>query len=192
MNPFPANSKGAELYVKIEILLKSLALVYQPSQRNYSLTKELQSLSIAELVGGPISNRNMGEAVRVGLLLAIDAWEEAHSLAQDLDTVEGSYWHGIVHRREPDEGNAKYWFKKVGQHPVLQRLGCQETRKAMLESNIFDEIVQSNSWGSFVFIDLCLACESGQKSNIKTELLILQAQEIRLLLEHCINGAISS
>lgn len=62
-----------------------------------------------------------------GLLLYWDFAEESHQISQ---TMEGrgnprtaDYWHGIMHRREPDAGNAGYWFRRVGDHPVLRQLG---------------------------------------------------------------------
>jgi hypothetical protein len=33
-----------------------------------------------------------------------------------------------------------------------------------------------------------MACKSGKKFDLKAELLALQTQEIKLLLEHCIQG----
>jgi hypothetical protein len=40
-----------------------------------------------------------------GLWLLHDFLDEAHAVSQDIGTVEGSYWHGIMHRREPDYSN---------------------------------------------------------------------------------------
>src|SRR5262245_45470401 len=54
-----------------------------------------------------------------GLWLAFDFLDEAHVICQDLDTPEGSYWHALMHRREPDYPNSKYWFRRVGTHPIF-------------------------------------------------------------------------
>lgn len=37
-------------------------------------------------------------------------WDKAHSLAQDEDTLEGSWVHAYLHRKEGDIGNASYWY----------------------------------------------------------------------------------
>ena len=39
-----------------------------------------------------------------GLWLLHDFLDESHSLSQEITTDTGSYWHGIMHRREPDYG----------------------------------------------------------------------------------------
>lgn len=59
---------------------------------------------------------------RAGLLLHHGQWEEAHRVAQDLETPEGSFWHGIIHRLEPDPANAAYWFRRTGRHAVFPSL----------------------------------------------------------------------
>jgi hypothetical protein len=57
-----------------------------------------------------------------GLWLLAGELDRSHSVSQILETAEGSYWHGIMHRREGDFWNAKYWFRRVGRHPVLEQL----------------------------------------------------------------------
>jgi hypothetical protein len=54
-----------------------------------------------------VSDRGMAAACRAGLWLLHNYIGDAHSISQELDTPEGSYWHALVHRREPDFANAK-------------------------------------------------------------------------------------
>ncbi len=37
----------------------------------------------------------------------------------DSETRECELWHAILHRQEPDAGNAAYWFRQAGPHPVV-------------------------------------------------------------------------
>jgi len=41
--------------------------------------------------------------VRSAALLWHDYLDESHSLSQDIHTADGSFLHGIMHRREPDQ-----------------------------------------------------------------------------------------
>ncbi len=43
-----------------------------------------------------------------------DNWEEAHNLAQDVHTTDGSWAHAYLHRQEGDLGNASYWYHRAG------------------------------------------------------------------------------
>src|ERR1035437_4407806 len=61
-------------------------------------------------------------AVLAGLYLYFSCRDEAHGVAQNLHTPEGSYWHALVHRQEPDAGNSAYWVAQVGDHPIFPEL----------------------------------------------------------------------
>jgi hypothetical protein len=41
-------------------------------------------------------------------------WEEAHRLAQDVESADGAWVHAYLHRREGDIGNAQYWYRRAG------------------------------------------------------------------------------
>jgi hypothetical protein len=69
-----------------------------------------------------VRRRDLWDACRAGLFLHFNFLDESHRISQDLHTAEGSYWHAILHRREPDAANSKYWWKRVGAHPVLLQL----------------------------------------------------------------------
>lgn len=57
-----------------------------------------------------------------GLWLRFDFLDDSHTLSQELETPDGNFWHAIMHRREPDAWNSKYWWHRVGAHPVLAQL----------------------------------------------------------------------
>lgn len=57
------------------------------------------------------------------LLLALwhDArgdWHEAHRVAQDVDDADGAWVHAYLHRKEGDNGNAGYWYRRAGRPPA--------------------------------------------------------------------------
>lgn len=70
----------------------------------------------------PVLDPDAARACLGGLWLYFDYLDESHTISQELDTPEGSFWHAIMHRREPDPSNSKYWWRRVGNHPVLGQL----------------------------------------------------------------------
>jgi hypothetical protein len=62
------------------------------------------------------------KAALAGLLLLYGHWDLSHQVSQDVDSREGSYWHAIAHRIEPDSWNSGYWFRRVGEHPIFSQL----------------------------------------------------------------------
>jgi len=62
-------------------------------------------------------------ACRAGLWLYFDFLDESHRISQDDESdPDRNFWHAVMHRREPDPSNSKYWWRRVGAHPVLDRL----------------------------------------------------------------------
>jgi hypothetical protein len=60
-----------------------------------------------------------------GLWLWHDGLEESHLISQSLHDSTGSFWHAIMHRREGDFSNSKYWYAKAAGHPVYKTLAAQ-------------------------------------------------------------------
>jgi len=46
-------------------------------------------------------------------------WDAAHRVAQDIETPAGSWIHAYLHRKEGDEANAGYWYRRAGK-PVAR------------------------------------------------------------------------
>lgn len=42
-------------------------------------------------------------------------WDAAHRVAQDIDGADGAWIHAYLHRKEGDEANAGYWYRRAGQ-----------------------------------------------------------------------------
>lgn len=37
-------------------------------------------------------------------------WDQAHEIVQDINTATAAWIHAYLHRKEGDEGNARYWY----------------------------------------------------------------------------------
>lgn len=146
----------------------------------------------AESVVAPHRSRDNNAALGccAGLWLRYDFLDESHQISQDIDTPDGSYWHGIMHRREPDFGNAKYWFRRVGRHPVFSEL-CVEAaelakRQATIKTTSF--LTDQSEWDPMQFTDLCEnVIDSG--SEVETLCREIQRREWDLLFDFCYRKA---
>src|SRR4051794_5010170 len=106
-----------------ELLTPERLFELGPGQPNVAMEPTLRRLSIESLLGPePIADRVCAEACLAGLWLYHDFLDESHEISQRLSSSEGSYWHAIMHRREPDASNSKYWFRRIGSHPVVAQL----------------------------------------------------------------------
>ena len=64
--------------------------------------------------GVRVGSNDFAHAVKSGLYLWNDCLKESHRISQKIESETGSFWHAIMHRREPDFSNSKYWWGKVG------------------------------------------------------------------------------
>jgi hypothetical protein len=50
---------------------------------------------------------------------AKDDWTQAHESAQQDESPQGAWVHAYLHRKEGDQGNAAYWYRRAGK-PVCR------------------------------------------------------------------------
>ncbi len=110
-----------------ESILQVLRIVPIPGIGAEAGTEE-SILAVSSLIKN--DGRYLPSSCMAGLWLLVGELDRSHKISQDLSTPNGSYWHGIMHRREGDYWNAKYWFRKVGEHPVFDKIG-----RCLIEAN---------------------------------------------------------
>lgn len=156
--------KGSRPPLLEELLQQRPLAPLGPGQPLHGFRSQLEEASAAFPSDG---DRDMIAACRAGLWLAFNFLDEAHALSQDIATPTGSYWHGILHRREPDASNARYWFRRVGDHSIFPLL-AEDAQGLGLR-------LPSGRWDPFWFIDLC---EEHRNTGTEMEMLLRRTQQL--------------
>lgn len=144
-----------------------------PNADSRAALERLSAKSAFAHVDGGVGDQQMAQCCLSGVWLLHDFLDESHQISQGIDTTSGSFWHGIMHRREGDFANAKYWFRHVGHHPVLESLA---------------EV--AGSWDPFAFVDRCQSAVRSGKD--REACLNLQQTEWELLFNYCYRAATTS
>lgn len=153
--------------------------------------------AIDSLLGA--DSAELAPAAIAGLWLLVGEIDLSHDISQTLESSTGSYWHGIMHRREGDFGNAKYWMRRASGHPAIKELASHiasvagENAIAVLAPQptytvIGRGLTDSDSLATSL-VDLCqLAVESQpaveRKPEFYSELQLIYWWEWQLLFRH--------
>ena len=119
------------------------------------------------------------EAALSGLYLYFSAIDKAHEVAQSVGSAEGAYWHGIVHRQEPDPSNARYWLRRVGSHRIFGDLARAAERFPAAK------VSPNGRWDPIRFVEICEQAQSQPDSPLAQMALELQRVEWQLLFDYC-------
>jgi hypothetical protein len=160
-----------------------------PGKPREAFRAKLSALTPASLVGDSLTRPAFAEACIAGLWLRHNFLDESHRISQDLPSVEGSFWHAIMHRREPDYWNSKYWFRRVGRHPIF---GDLKNRAALLSNASHGaKLLAKSEWDPEAFVDLCEA-NAAPGSPAHEFCRQVQQAEWELLFDYCWREAIGS
>jgi hypothetical protein len=159
-----------------------------------SMRAKLKSITLANAFAhAKVVDRDMAQCCLAGLWLVHDFLDDSHTISQTVDASSGSFWHGVMHRREGDFSNAKYWFRRVGSHEVLDSLGPQviALADAAAPKSIADRIAPGGQFDPCAMVD---ACQSALRTGDDAEAFCRRVQqaEWEFLFAHCYRRAIDA
>jgi hypothetical protein len=139
-----------------QLISEAAEMELDAGKQNRDVARVLEVLDFAEAVSPRVVvDPLMALACQSGLWLLHQFLDRSHEISQRIDTPTGSFWHGIMHRLEGDYSNAKYWFRRVDEHPVFESLAA--AAHATRSERFPDKI----NWDPYDYIDRCEAAIRG-------------------------------
>jgi hypothetical protein len=150
----------------------------------------LEGVTPDQLLAAPVKSAAYADVMLAGLWLWHDGLEESHRISQSISDVTGSFWHAIMHRREGDFSNSKYWYARASGHPVLATLAGSVgplVNRAPADKSLLR--IVANGWNPNAFVDF-VESVSADEADVRYPIAVqLQQVEWRVLWEHCAREA---
>ena len=153
-----------------------------PGPRAGVLSEATLNSKLDSLLGKTKLSPTRLQLVRALVLLWHDHLDASHTISQSIENSDGSFVHAIMHRREPDAWNSKYWWRRVGNHAAFPEIGQRVSELLAAEkADLTKRLVPGKQWDACSFVDACDAAKD--KSLIQT-LREIQRIETEVLLEY--------
>src|SRR5436305_15294769 len=92
---------------------------------NAAAREILEMAQSGHLLSALVKRQEDAQAMLAGLWLWHDWLDQSHTISQAVGSATGSFWHAIMHRREADFSNSKYWYARCRNHPAIATLSAQ-------------------------------------------------------------------
>jgi len=155
-----------------------------PGPRAGVLSEAVLNSKLDSLLGKTKLTSTQQQLIRSLVLLWHDHLDASHAISQGIENADGSFVHAIMHRREPDAWNSKYWWRRVGNHPAFREIGRRVSKLLAGEkSDLGKRLVPGGEgeWDAAAFVDVC---DSAKDKSLIQTLREIQRIETEVLLEH--------
>jgi len=145
-----------------------------------------------DLFAVPVRHADDARAALAGLWLWHDALGESHTISQAISTPTGSFWHAIMHRREGDFANAKYWYARCRNHPALAEVAANARETlgpAAADAGPLHRLL-GDAWDPDGFVDVVEAVHRKRQDPLYATAVRFQQLEWRALFDHCVRAAV--
>lgn len=154
----------------------------------------LEGVKANQLLAGVVKSAADADAMLAGVWLWHDGLEECHRIVQNSPDGEAgrtySFWHAIMHRREGDFSNSKYWYARAAGHQALATLAGSVgalVNRVPADKSLLRLV--ANGWNPNAFVDF-VESVSADEADVRYPIAVqLQQMEWRVLWEHCAREA---
>lgn len=144
--------------------------------------------------GTPLRRPDLANVCIAAIWLRFDFLDDAHKIVQEIENPAGSFGHAMVHRREGDFSNSKYWLRQAGEQSIFPALAQFAVETAPPEfSPLASRLAVGGAWQPEAFVDLCSATVANRSPCSSRAAVAwlerLQQREWELFFDDCLREA---